>query len=119
MQLGSRPEVANPSITIDVSISKTFPVDLQNYYFFKYRKKNIEHFLKCLLKWFLTDFASSSDLVDHDRRVDLEDLPCRSPKLLFFLNTEKKKKNIEHFLKCLPKCFLTVFGRPTSEKISA
>ena len=33
------PEVANPSIAIDVSISKTFPVDLQNYNFFKYRKK--------------------------------------------------------------------------------
>ena len=35
----SKPEVANLSIAIDVSISKTFPVDLQNYSFFKYRKK--------------------------------------------------------------------------------
>src|SRR4029434_687333 len=52
------PELTNPSIAIDVSISKTFPVDLQNYYFFKYRKKNVLHFLKCLLKCFLTDFGS-------------------------------------------------------------
>src|SRR4029434_7125635 len=38
-------------------------------------------------------------------------------KLFIFSNTEKKK--IEHFLKCLLKCFLTDFGRPTSEKIPA
>src|SRR4029434_1250176 len=40
VQPHSNPEVTNPSIAIDVSISKTFPVDLQNYYFFKYRKDN-------------------------------------------------------------------------------
>src|SRR4029434_2314067 len=38
----SRPGVTNPSIAIDVSISKTFPVDLQNYYFINTEKIKIK-----------------------------------------------------------------------------